>query len=84
MFAVWAVRKDVGAEEKRYLSHLLQHQLAINTARLDQIAQERAESVSWSAEDVKRYLQHFIFRLSKPEEDAIAKFQELSHALPDV
>ncbi len=83
VFAVWVVRKSVGAEEKQRFSRLLQHQLAVNMARLDQLAQERAPSVGWTAEEVTRYLEHFIFRLSKLEEDAIATFQELSHALPD-
>ncbi len=83
VFAVWVVRKDAGAEDKQRVSRLIQHQLAVNIVRLDQIAKERAPSVGWSPEETQRYLEHFIFRLSKPEEEAIVKFQEMSHALPD-
>ena len=79
VFAVWAVRKDAPAAEAQRLSRLLQHQLAVNTGRLDELAKERAPSLGLPPEEVQRYLASFIYRLSEPEERAITQFGALVH-----
>ena len=79
VFAVWAVRKDAPAAEAQRLSRLLQHQLAVNTGRLDELAKERAPSLGLPPEEVQRYLASFIYRLSEPEERAITQFEALVH-----
>ncbi len=79
VFAVWAVRKDADAADKQRLSRLLQHRLAVNTGRLDELAKERAASLGLPAKDIQRYLASFIYRLSEPEERAITQFEALVH-----
>ena len=77
VFAVWAVRKDAAAADKQQLSRLLQHQLAMNTARLEELAKARAPSLGLPPEEVRRYLASFIYRLSEPEEEGITRFRSL-------
>jgi len=79
VFAVWAVHKDAPAADAQRLSRLLQHQLAVNTGRLDELAKERAASLELPAEDLQRYLASFIYRLSEPEERAITQFEALAN-----
>lgn len=79
VFAVWAVRKDVAASDKQHLSRLLQHQLAINHGRLGELAIMRAASLGLPPEEIQRYLESFIYRLSEPEEQGIAQFERLAH-----
>lgn len=79
VFAVWAVRKDLPAADKQRLSRLLQQQLAVNLARLDAVAKERAESLGLPADVLTPYLANFIYRLSEPEERAIKQFEHLLH-----
>jgi len=80
VFAVWVIRKDASAEQKQQLSRFLQRQLAVNLSRLDAIATDRAASMKLPADRVKAYLQNFIYRLSEPEEQGLAKFSELVDA----
>ncbi len=77
VFAVWAVRKDASPAEAQRLSRLLQHQLAVHTARLEELAKERAPSLGLPPEEVQRYLTSFVYRLSEPEERAITQFEAL-------
>ena len=79
VFAVWAVRKDLPAADKQHLSRTLQHQLAVNTGRMQELAAARAASLGLPAEEIQRYLESFIYRLSAPEEEGIAKFDQLAH-----
>ena len=79
VFAVWAVRKDASAAGAQRLSRLLQHQLAVNTGHLEEVAKERASSLGLPPEEVQRYLASFIYRLSEPEERAITQFEALVH-----
>ena len=79
VFAVWAVRKDHPAAEKQRLSRLLQHQLAVNLARLDVVARERAGALGLPVDVLTPYLANFVYRLSEPEERAIKQFERLLH-----
>lgn len=79
VFAVWCVRKDAPAADKQRLSRLLQHQLAVNHGRLEELANARAVELGLPAEETQRYLESFIYRLSAPEEEGIAKFDHLMH-----
>jgi len=80
VFAVWAIRKDVEAAQKQFISRAIHHQLALNLGRLDEVAASRADAVGMSVKDVKTYLESFIYRFSAPEEEAIAEFTRLLDA----
>ena len=79
VFAVWAVRKDSDAADKQLLSRELLRAFGQNSRRLDALAVERAVALGRSAEDLTMYLEHFVYRLSQPEEDAIRVFSKLVH-----
>ncbi len=80
VFAVWAIRKDAEPAQKQFISRAIQHQLALNLSRLDEVAASRADAVGMSAKDVKAYLESFIYRFSAPEEEAIVEFTRLLDA----
>ncbi len=77
VFAVWAVRKDLPDDAKKRLEHALAHALAVNTAQLEPIVQAAAQELGLSAAEIQAYLSSFIYRLSQPEEEGIARFREL-------
>jgi chorismate dehydratase len=77
--AVWAVRKDADPADKQALSRELARALGLNSRRLNLLAAERAPALGRSAEDLTAYLEHFIYRFSQPEEDAIQRFSQLIH-----
>lgn len=77
VFAVWAVRKDAPAHEKKHLETALIKSLARNSAQLEAIAQEHATSLHVPATELHAYLSNFVYRLSQPEEDAINQFRTL-------
>ena len=80
VFAVWAVRRDAPAAEKRQLELALSGTLGRNVGDLAAIAQERAAGLDLPAPDLAAYLGSFIYRLSQPEEAGIQRFRELVHA----
>jgi chorismate dehydratase len=77
VFAVWAVRKDVGAPEKKHLETALTKSLGLNGRQLEAVAAERAADLGVPAAELASYLAGFIYRLGPQEEEGIAKFQEL-------
>lgn len=80
VFAVWVVRKDASSTEKQQILRALQRQLAVNLSRLGDLAKGRAESLDVPAAELQAYLENFVYRLSDPEEQAIARFEQLVHA----
>ncbi len=79
VFAVWAIRKDTGAPEKKQLELGLSRSLGINLNQLEPIALEYAKTLGLPAQELHAYLANFIYRLSQPEEAAIQRFKELIH-----
>ena len=79
IFAVWAIRKDAGTEEKRHLELALTKSLGVNARQLDAIAAERAADLGVPAAELATYLAGFIYRLGPQEEAGLATFQELVH-----
>jgi len=77
VFAIWMVRKDVDAQEKRQIEIALMKALAMNTAQLDAVAQEYASTLGLPVQEVRSYLSGFVYRLSQAEEEGIARFKEL-------
>lgn len=79
VFAVWAVRKDLGAPEKRQIEAALMRTLALNAGQLEAIANDRSGSLQLPAAGLQQYLANFVYRFSRSEEEGIARFQELAH-----
>ncbi len=77
VFAVWAIRSDAAAGIKKQLETALSGTLGKNQSRLDVLAAEHAPSLGIPVEQLTAYLSAFIYRLSKPEEQGIARFKEL-------
>ena len=79
VFAVWAVRRDVVAQEKRSLEAALARTLAVNSGRLSAIAEERAATLQLPASELQAYLSAFHYRFGAEEEAGITRFEELVH-----
>jgi len=77
VFAVWAIRKDVGASEKKQLELALSGALGGNQRQLEAIARDASTGLGIPADALQAYLAGFVYRLSQPEEDGIKRFQEL-------
>ena len=77
VFAVWVIRKDAAPAAKKELEQALSRCLGLNTKNLPSAAAECALNVGMTPEQVHAYLANFIYRLSRPEEEGIARFQEL-------
>jgi chorismate dehydratase len=84
VFAVWAIRKDAPAEDKKELQRALSGSLGMSQSQYQAIAQERAPSLGVPAGELADYLGRFVYRFSAPEEEGIAQFRKLvdeSHLL---
>jgi chorismate dehydratase len=77
VFAVWAVRRDAPARDKRQIESGLARSLAMNLGQLGSLAQERAAVFGIPAADLERYLGNFVYRLGPSEEEAIRRFRAL-------
>jgi len=71
VFALWVVRKDLDATEKKRLEAAVARSLAINTGRFEAIASEYASEVLLSKDAAQNYLERFIYRFGPQEEQAI-------------
>ena len=80
VFALWAVRSDVVASEKKSLEAALARALAINSGQLAAIAAAHAGRLGVPAEDLAAYLGAFHYRFGPEEARAIETFAELAHA----
>jgi len=78
VFAVWAIRKDADAKEKRQIEAGLARSLSMNVKELAAIAQEHAQALGAPAEELRAYLESFVYRLGPEEETGIRKFKELA------
>jgi chorismate dehydratase len=79
VFAVWAIRKDVPAEDKKELQRGLSGSLGVSQSQHEAIARERAAPLGVPAEELADYLGRFVYRFSSPEEEGIARFKQLVH-----
>jgi len=77
VFAVWAIRKDASAEERKHLETALSKSLGLNTRQLDLLAKERSADLGVAPELLQTYLTRFIYRLSQPEEEGITRLRIL-------
>ena len=80
VFAVWAIRNDASAQEKRAIELALTKSLGMNQHQLEPIAQEYASTLDIPAPDLQMYLSSFIYRLGPMEEEAIGRFRALLDA----
>ena len=77
VFAVWAIRHDAEPAEKKSIETALSRSLAMNMPQLARIAEERSASLGLPATALQAYLARFLYRLSRLEEEGIARFREL-------
>lgn len=77
VFAIWAIRKDASAHDKKRIEAAVMRALAVNTSQLETIAQEYAHTLQMPAEDVRAYLSGFVYRFGPSEAEGIAKFKAL-------
>ncbi len=73
VFAVWAARREVAAERREELARALDVALDRGLADLPAIAARRADT-GLDAEEIARYLTHFIYRRGPDEDAAIHEF----------
>ena len=77
VFAVWAVRKDTSAQDKKQIESALARSLATNLGQLNTIGQTQGSALGLSAAEVEAYLSNFVYRLGQAEEEGIRRFTEL-------
>ena len=77
VFAVWAIRKDAAGQDKKSIESGLAKALGMNSARLEQLAQDYASALGIPAGELSAYLSSFLYRLGQPEEEGIAQFKQL-------
>ena len=75
VFAVWAIRKDVGVQVKREVESAIARALAGNLRQLSEISREYGPALGLSEVEVEAYLSNFMYRLGRDEEAGIAKFR---------
>ena len=79
VFAVWAIRKDADAEQKRQVEAALSGTLALNKQDLPGLAHARAGALGSSADSLTAYLSRFIYRFGQEEEAGLQRFEALAH-----
>ena len=77
VFAVWAIRRDAGAEEKKQLELALSKSLGLNLRQLERLAHDASPGLGVPAEALHTYLSQFTYRFGQPEEEGIAQFKRL-------
>ena len=77
VFAVWAIRKDAAGQDKKSIESGLAKALGMNSARLEQLAQDYTSALGIPAGELSAYLSSFLYRLGQPEEEGIARFKQL-------
>ena len=77
VFAVWAIRKDASAQDKRQIELGLAKSLGVNLTQLEFIAQDSSKTLGLPASELETYLSSFIYRLGRSEEEGIRRFKEL-------
>jgi chorismate dehydratase len=79
VFAVWAVRKDMSADDQRTLEMALTRALGVNSRQLEAVATERFADLAMPVGELTAYLGGFIYRLGPQEEEGLTKFSELAN-----
>jgi len=79
VYAVWAIRKDVGTQEKKQLEASLARALGTNLSGLAAIGQQYSTRLGMSAAEIETYLSSFVYRLGQSEEEGIKQFKALAH-----
>jgi aminodeoxyfutalosine synthase len=77
VFALWAVRKSLPAEQKTELSAMLLASLERGEGDLAAISRSHAQRIGLSSEESVEYLEGFNFRLGEREKEAIGVFESL-------
>ncbi len=77
IFAVWVVRKDLDADDKKRIESHVAKSLAVNTGRFAEIAEQYAKDLPMTAEAIERYLSSFVYRFGPQEIEGMERFEAL-------
>ncbi len=77
VFAVWVVRKDVSADDRKRLEAAIARALAQNTGSLQALAEQVAPNYGMKPADVQAYLESYTWRFGKAEDDGIELLKKL-------
>jgi chorismate dehydratase len=82
VYAVWAVRTELGAAVREDLTRFLEASLAAGLADLPTLARQLTEP-GWSTSEMEAYLRRFHYRLGPEDLDGLERFKTLlsEHAL---
>lgn len=78
-FAVWAVRKDLDEKNKKQIEAGLGRALSMNVKVFDSIAAEWQEVLGVPTEELRKYLETFVYRLGPGEEEGLQTFKALAN-----
>lgn len=79
VFAVWAIRRDAPAQDKKALEVALIRALGLNLSRLEEVAREASPAYGIPEETLHLYLSNFVYRLGHSEEEGLKTFERLLH-----
>jgi CofH subfamily radical SAM domain protein len=81
VFAVWAVRQHVPAQEKEDLKHVIHGALEEAEADLARVGVAHAKRIGLTIEESADYLQAFTYRMGEREREAVERFRELMESV---
>ncbi|MDX1660280.1 MAG: menaquinone biosynthesis protein [Gemmatimonadota bacterium] len=76
VFAAWVVRSAIGRRDRERFAGFLTGSLAIGTERIGEIAAAHANGLG-SADALRAYLSHFVYRLGVEERAGLDRFRDL-------
>jgi chorismate dehydratase len=76
VYAVWTVKRELGAAIREDLTRFLEASLAAGLADLPSLARQLTEP-GWSATEMEAYLRRFHYRLGPEDVEGLARFESL-------
>ena len=74
VFAVWAIRSSLSEQEKKNITSSLGHSLELSKGQYEEIGREHAKFLGLTKEDLRNYLNAFIYKLGESEMASIDLF----------
>ncbi len=77
VFAVWVVKKSLGADVKKELRSLIERSLTLSLNQFGEIGELHGRQIGLSRSDVEEYLGGFSYQLGERERTAMQEFRKL-------